>query len=99
MTKSKKPFKFSSDKWSKTVKIEEVIQMSQSDEAPKIELDKKSSSSRDFCKATARTLRAVANRLTTCHHEEENTEVTLPGTEQRDPAQTEISIKFKVFIA
>merc|ERR1711911_113560 len=99
VTKSKKPFTYSTDKWSKTVTIEKVIQMSQSNEAPKIELDKKSSSSRDFCKATARTLRTVANRLTTCHHEEVTTEETQSGTEQRDPAQTEISIKFKVFIA
>ena len=66
--------------------------MSQSDEAPKIELDKESSMRRDFCKATARTLRTVANRLTTCHHEGETTatEEALSGTE--------ISIKFKVYI-
>ena len=90
LTKSKTPFTFSTEKWSKTVKIEEVIQMSQSDEAPKIELDKESSLRRSFCKATASTLREVANRLTTCHHEEETTEEAQPGTE--------IIIKFRVYI-
>ena len=94
--KSKKPFKHNTEKWSKTVTIEEVIQMSQSDEAPKIELDKKSESSRDFCKATVRTFRTVVNRFTTCHHEIVTPErETLPGTEQGGHAQ--ISLKFKVY--
>ena len=98
VTKSKKPFTYSTEKWSKTVTIEEVIQMSQSDEAPKMELEKKTSSRGEFCKATARTLRTVINRFTTRHHEGETSGETLPRTEQRVHAQTEISIKFKVYI-
>ena len=100
VTKSKKPFTYSTEKWSKTVTIEEVIQMSQSDEAPKMELEKKTSSRGEFCKATARTIRTVINRFTTRHHEGEGeTSVeTHPRTEQRVHAQTEISIKFKVYI-
>ena len=101
VTKSKEPFTYSTEKWSKTVTIEEVIQMSQSEEAPKIELDKKSSSSGEFCKATVRTLRTVVNRFTTCHQgdDQETTERTAPQTEQRGHAQTEISIKFMVYVA
>ena len=87
---------FSTEKWSKTVTVEKVIQMSQSDEASKIELDKKSSSSQDFCRATARTVRTVVNRFTT--QDGESSEETLPRTKHREKAQTEIRIKFKVYV-
>ena len=94
VTKSKRPFMYSTEKWSKTVTIEQVIQMSQSDEAAKIELDKKSSSSQDFCKATVRTVKTVVNRFT--NQDGESSEETMPRTERREHAQTEIRIKFKV---
>ena len=94
VTKSKRPFMYSTEKWSKAVTVEQVIQMSQSDEAPKIELIKKSSSSQDFCRASVRTLRTVVNRFTT--QDGDSSEETLPRTERREHAQTEIRIKFKV---
>ena len=96
VTKSKRPFMYSTEKWSKAVTVEQVIQMSQSDEAPKIELIKKSSSSQDFCRASVRTLRTVVNRFTT--QDGDSSEETLPRTERREHAQTEIRIKFKVYV-
>ena len=96
VSKSKRPFMYSTEKWSKTVTVEQVIQMSQSDEVAKIELDKKSSSSQDFCKATVRTLKTFVNRFTT--QDGESTEETRPRTERREQAQPEIRIKFKVYV-
>ena len=96
VTKSKRPFMYSTEKWSKTVTVEQVIQMSQSDEAAKIELDKKSSSSQDFCKATVRTVKTVVNRFT--NQDGESSEETRPRTECREHAQPEIRIKFKVYV-
>ena len=100
-TKSQRPFMYYTEKWSKKVTIEQVIEMSHSEEAPKLELEKKSSTSRDFCKATGKTFRTVVKRFATRDQDggEDSEETHSPRYQSENvSAQTEITMKFKVYV-
>ena len=97
-TKSKRPFMYSTEKWSKTVTIEQVIEMSHSYESPNFELEKQSSTSQDFFKATGKSFRTLVRRLTTHNREEESYVNNQTPREQMDNTKTGIKMKFIVYV-